>query len=228
MKKIIVTIDGFSSCGKSTMARDLARVTGYIYVDTGAMYRAVALLASRNGWLTESYIDKENIQKHIHQIKISFKNSSANIQETYLNEQNVEHEIRTLEIANAASRVSVLGFIRKEMVYQQQMMGINKGIIMDGRDIGTVVFPQAELKIFVTARAEIRAMRRMKELQAKGENPVFNEVFANIKERDLRDTTRTESPLKQADDAVLIDNSDLTREQQQNILEKLFIKRTEN
>ncbi|MCL1868396.1 MAG: (d)CMP kinase [Paludibacter sp.] len=227
MKKIIVAIDGFSSCGKSTMAKDLARYAGYVYVDTGAMYRAVALLAIENGWLTEDYIDEENLQKNISQIKIFFKNNAAGVQETYLNGRNVEREIRTLKVANGASRISALGFVRHQMVSQQQLMGAEKGIVMDGRDIGTVVFPQAELKIFVTARAEVRAMRRMKELQQKGQKPVFEQVFANIKERDLRDTTRTESPLKQADDAILIDNSDITRAEQQKILEKLFKERTE-
>jgi len=228
MKKIIVAIDGFSSCGKSTMAKELAQNTGYIYVDTGAMYRAVALFAIQNGWLTESYIDEKNLLKYISKIKILFKNNYAGVQQTYLNGKNVEREIRTLEVANGASRVSTLGFVRKEMVRQQQMMGAEKGIVMDGRDIGTVVFPNAELKIFVTAPPEVRAMRRMKELQAKGENPVFEDVFANIKERDLRDTTRAESPLKQAEDAVLIDNSDMTRIEQLNILEKLFKEKIKN
>ena len=225
MKKIIVAIDGFSSCGKSTMAKDLARQTGYVYVDTGAMYRAVALLAMQNDWLKENYIDEENLKKNISQIKISFKNNADGVQETYLNGRNVEHEIRTLEVANGASRISTLGFVRQEMVRQQQLMGAKKGIVMDGRDIGTVVFPHAELKIFLTARTEVRAMRRMKELQAKGENPDFEKVLANIKERDLRDTTRTESPLIKAEDAILIDNSDITREQQQEILEKFFKER---
>jgi len=228
MKKIIVAIDGFSSCGKSTMAKDLARQTGYIYVDTGAMYRAVALFAIQNGWLTESYIDEENLKKNISKIKISFKTNATGIQETFLNGKNVEREIRTLEMANGASRISTLGFVRKEMVRQQQMMGAEKGIVMDGRDIGTVVFPNAELKIFVTARPEVRAMRRMKELKAKSENPVFEDVFANIKERDLRDSSRSESPLIQADNAILIDNSDITRKEQRKILEKLFKEKTEN
>ncbi|GHV44033.1 cytidylate kinase [Bacteroidia bacterium] len=222
MKTITVAIDGFSSCGKSTMAKSLARQTGYVYVDTGAMYRAVALFALENGWLTDNSIDEDKLQKNLSAIKISFKNNAAGVQETYLNGKNVEQEIRTLAVANGASRVSTIGFVRRELVRQQQLMGIEKGIVMDGRDIGTVVFPDAELKIFVTARPEVRAMRRMKELQEKGENSSFNEVLANIRERDLRDTTRTESPLLQADDAVVIDNSDITRAEQQDLLLKLF------
>ncbi|MDR2824955.1 MAG: (d)CMP kinase [Prevotellaceae bacterium] len=222
MKKITVAIDGFSSCGKSTMAKVLAWQTGYIYVDTGAMYRAVALFALENGWLTDDYIDEENLQKAISGIKISFRNNDSGVQETYLNGKNVEQQIRTLEVANGASRVSALGFVRRELVKLQQSMGINKGIVLDGRDIGTVVFPNAELKIFVTARPEVRAMRRMKELQAKGENPTFDEVLANVRERDLRDTTRAESPLHQAEDAILIDNSDITKDEQQELLLRLF------
>jgi len=222
MKKIIVAIDGFSSCGKSTMAKDLSRQTGYTYVDTGAMYRAVALYAMENEWLQDDYIDRENLQKNISKIKISFKTNADGIQETYLNGRNIEREIRTLAVANGASRISTLGFVRQEMVKQQQLMGVEKGIVMDGRDIGTIVFPQAELKIFVTARPEVRAMRRMKELQARGENPNFEQVLSNIKERDLRDTTRTESPLKKAEDAIFIDNSDMSREEQKELFLKIF------
>ncbi|MCL2596760.1 MAG: (d)CMP kinase [Paludibacter sp.] len=225
MKKIIVAIDGLSSCGKSTMAKDLAQQTGYIYVDTGAMYRAVALFSIQNGWLKQNFIDEENLKKNISHIKISFRTNADGIQETYLNECNVERKIRTLEVANAASRVSTLGFVRQEMVRQQQLMGSEKGIVMDGRDIGTVVFPQAELKIFVTARAEARAMRRMKELQARGEKPDFEKVLANIKERDLRDTTRQESPLIKAKDAILFDNSDITRQEQKKNFLKIFKER---
>ncbi|MDR1654299.1 MAG: (d)CMP kinase [Prevotellaceae bacterium] len=222
MKKITVAIDGFSSCGKSTIAKSLARQTGYIYVDTGAMYRAVALFAMENGWMTDNYIDTAQLQKHLSQIQISFKTNESGIQETYLNGKNVEQEIRSLKVANGASRISALGFVRQELVKQQQLMGIGKGIVMDGRDIGTVVFPRADLKIFVTARPEVRALRRMKELQAKGENPTFEQVLANVRERDLRDTTRTESPLKQAEDAILIDNSNMTIDEQQKLVLNLF------
>ena len=190
MKKIVVAIDGFSSGGKSTMAKDLARDVGYTYIDSGAMYRAVALYAMRNGWITENDIDIEALKKNIGSLKIDFKTNEHGVSETYLNGENVEKEIRTLEVANAASRVSALDFVRKELVRQQQQMGLQKGIVMDGRDIGTVVFPQAELKIFLTASPEIRARRRMEEMLAKGEKVSFEEVLANIKERDERDRHR--------------------------------------
>jgi cytidylate kinase len=226
MRKIVVAIDGFSSCGKSTMAKELAKFADYIYVDTGAMYRAVALFGIRHGWITDDFINEKELEKYLAEIHISFKNNAAGTQETYLNGENVEQEIRTLEAANGASRVSTLGFVRRELVRQQQLMGTTKGIVMDGRDIGTVVFPDAELKIFLTAAPEVRATRRMKELQAKGENPAFEKVLANVKERDLRDTTRAESPLKQATDAILIDNSNLSRAEQNAMLKVLFEKRT--
>ncbi|HEY6914071.1 MAG TPA: (d)CMP kinase, partial [Paludibacter sp.] len=161
MKKIVVAIDGFSSCGKSTMAKELAREAGYIYVDTGAMYRAVSLFCIQNGWMTETEINSEELEKHIHSIRIEFKTNAEGKSETYLNGKNVENEIRSLEVANGASRVSTLGFVRRELVRQQQLMGLTKGIVMDGRDIGTVVFPHAELKIFLTASPEIRAKRRL-------------------------------------------------------------------
>ncbi|MDR2853744.1 MAG: (d)CMP kinase [Prevotellaceae bacterium] len=226
MKKIIVAIDGFSSCGKSTIAKELAKTVNYIYVDTGAMYRAVALFAIRNAWLTTDAIDEKALEQHLPEVRITFKSNAAGKQETYLNGENVEQEIRTLEAAAGASRVSTLGFVRRELVRQQQLMGSEKGIVMDGRDIGTVVFPAAELKIFLTATPEVRATRRMKELQAKGEDASFEAVLANVKERDLRDTTRTESPLKQAEDAILIDNSNLTKEEQREILQVLFEQRS--
>jgi len=226
MKKIIVAIDGFSSCGKSTMAKELAREAGYIYVDTGAMYRAVSLFCIQNGWLTETTINSEELEKHIPTIRIEFKTNNAGKSETYLNGVNVENEIRTLEAANGASRVSTLGFVRRELVRQQQLMGLEKGIVMDGRDIGTVVFPNAELKIFLTASPEIRAQRRLDEMNAKGETVNYDEVLANVKERDDRDQNRAESPLRKADDAIVIDNSDLTHEQQRKILHTLFKKKT--
>jgi cytidylate kinase len=226
MKKIIVAIDGFSSCGKSTMAKELAREAGYIYVDTGAMYRAVSLFCIENGWMTETEIKNEEIEKHIHSIRIEFKTNSQGISETYLNGRNVEKGIRTLEVANGASRVSTLGFVRRELVRQQQLMGLGKGIVMDGRDIGTVVFPTAELKIFLTASPEIRAQRRLDEMIAKGEAVNYEEVLANVKERDDRDQNRAESPLRQAEDAIIIDNSNLTREKQREILRTLFAEKT--
>jgi CMP/dCMP kinase len=226
MKKIIVAIDGFSSCGKSTMAKELARHTGYVYVDTGAMYRAVSLFCIQNGWMTDSEINAEELEKHIHSIRIEFKTNADGISETYLNGKNVECEIRSLEVANGASRVSTLGFVRRELVRQQQLMGVEKGIVMDGRDIGTVVFPTAELKIFLTASPEIRAQRRMDEMIAKGESVNYDDVLANVIERDDRDQNRAESPLRKADDAVVIDNSSLSREEQRGILRTLFAERT--
>ena len=222
MKKIIVAIDGFSSCGKSTMAKQLAHDVGYIYVDTGAMYRAVSLFCMRNGWMDEFFMDEEKIAKNVSNLHLEFKLNDEGKAEIYLNGENIEHAIRTLEVSNGASRVSTLAAVRKELVRQQQLMGATKGIVMDGRDIGTVVFPKAELKIFLTALPEIRAQRRMDELLAKGEHVSYDEVLANVKERDDRDQNRKESPLKQASDAILIDNSNMTIEEQQALLMKYF------
>ena len=226
MKKIIVAIDGLSSCGKSTMAKELAKNVGYVYVDTGAMYRAVSLYCIRKGWMTADNINETELEKHITSIAISFKTTPDGRQETYLNGENVEREIRTLEVANGASRVSTIGFVRRELVRQQQRMGLEKGIVMDGRDISTVVFPEAELKVFVTASAEVRAQRRYDELLAKGQAEDFEAVLANVKERDERDTNRVESPLKQAPDALLIDNSLLTKTEQRDLLRKWFDEKT--
>jgi cytidylate kinase len=226
MNKIIVAIDGFSSCGKSTMAKELALETGYIYVDTGAMYRAVSLYCIQNGWMSDTEINAIELEKHIHSIHIEFKTNTSGLSETYLNGKNVEKEIRTLKVANGASRVSTLGFVRRELVHQQQLMGLKKGIVMDGRDIGTVVFPDAELKVFLTASPEVRAKRRFDEMIAKGENTNYEAVLANVKERDDRDQNRDESPLRKAEDAVEIDNSTLTREKQREILRTLFAERT--
>ncbi len=208
------------------MAKELAREVGYIYVDSGAMYRAVSLFCIENGWMTETDINAVELEKHISSIRIEFKTNAEGKSETFLNGKNIENEIRTLEVANGASRVSTLGFVRRELVRQQQLMGIEKGIVMDGRDIGTVVFPTAELKIFLTASPEIRAQRRLDEMAAKGEKADFEEVLANVKERDERDQNRTESPLRKADDAIVIDNSNLNREEQREILRTLFDKRT--
>lgn len=226
MKKIIVAIDGFSSCGKSTMAKKLAQETGYIYVDTGAMYRAVSLFCIRNKWMTDTNIDQESIEKNIESIHLEFKQNNVDKTEIFLNGENVENEIRTLEVANGASRISTLGFVRRELVRQQQLMGIKKGIVMDGRDIGTVVFPEAELKIFLTASPEIRAKRRYDELKVQGTNIKFEDVFENVKERDDRDQNRAESPLRKADDAIIIDNSSLSPEDQQKLLMSLFVQKT--
>lgn len=213
-KKINIAVDGFSSCGKSTIAKGLARELGYTYIDSGAMYRAVALHALRRGWITAEDMNQELLEKHISDIDITFHNNSHGEQETYLNGENVERDIRTLEAANGASRISTLPFVRRELVRQQQLMGKEKGVVMDGRDIGTVVFPDAELKLFLTASPEVRAQRRFDEMKAKGENPVFAEVLANVKERDLRDTTRAESPLRKADDALELDNSHIGIDEQ--------------
>ena len=212
--KINIAIDGFSSCGKSTIAKGLAQELGYIYIDSGAMYRAVGLHALRNEWITEQDIDEEVLQEHIENIKIEFKTNETGGQDTYLNGENVEGDIRSLEVANAASRVSTIGFVRRELVRQQQEMGVKKGVVMDGRDIGTVVFPDAELKIFVTASPEVRARRRFDELQAKNIAGDYEETLANVLERDHRDTTRAESPLRKADDAIELDNSEITIDEQ--------------
>ncbi len=228
MRKIIVAIDGFSSCGKSTMAKELARQVGYIYVDTGAMYRAVSLFCLQNGWMTDDFIDEKALEIEIKLIKIEFKTNDNGQSETYLNDVNVENEIRTLDVANGASKVSALGFVRHELVRQQQLMGQKKGIVMDGRDIGTVVFPDAELKVFLTAKPEIRAKRRLEEMTSKNENVSYDDILANVIERDYRDQNRTESPLKKADDAVEIDNSEMTLDEQRKILFDLFIAKTEN
>ncbi len=226
MKRIIVAIDGYSSCGKSTMAKELARRVGYVYVDTGAMYRAVSLYALRHGIITDSDIDEKRLQEALGDIDINFRTNAAGKQETYLNGENVEQAIRTLEVANGASRVSTIGFVRRELVRQQQRMGAQKGIVMDGRDIGTVVFPEAELKLFLTASPEVRAQRRYDEMRAKGEAADYAQVLANVKERDYRDTHRAESPLRQAADAVLIDNSHMTPAEQNALLQRLFDERT--
>ena len=217
VNKIIVAVDGYSSCGKSTIAKALAKYAGYIYVDTGAMYRAVALFAHRAG-LAEHL---EQVVERLQDIHISFV-QTPNGQHVTLNGEDVEAEIRTLEIGNLASQVSTIKEVRAFLVAQQQVMGEHKGIVMDGRDIGTVVFPQAELKLFLTASPEVRAERRFKELQAKGANPVFEEVLRDTNDRDYRDTHRAESPLRQAEDAIVVDNSHMTREEQMEHIIEIF------
>lgn len=215
MKKIVIAIDGFSSCGKSTMAKDLAREIGYIYIDSGAMYRAVTLFSIKKGIFGPEGIDAERLRKEIGNIHISFRlNPETGRLDTYLNDENVENQIRTMEVSSKVSPISALDFVREAMVAQQQAMGVEKGIVMDGRDIGTTVFPQAELKIFVTASAEIRAQRRYDELKAKGQEASFDEILENVKQRDYIDQNREVSPLRKADDALLLDNSHLTIEEQ--------------
>ena len=213
MKKIVIAIDGHSSCGKSTMAKDLAREIGYVYVDTGAMYRAVTLYALRAGLFgADGSIDSERLQQLMPQIQITFKfNAETGRPDTYLNGSLVEREIRSIEVSSHVSPVATLAFVRSAMVEQQQAMGRDKGIVMDGRDIGTVVFPDAEMKIYVDASAETRARRRFDELRAKGNTSVtFEEVLRNVQERDHIDQTRAESPLRKADDALVLDNSHMT------------------
>ena len=223
MKKITIAIDGFSSCGKSTMAKDLAREIGYIYIDSGAMYRAVTLYSIENGIFQDDRIDIEKLKSQIKDIHISFRlNSKTRRQDTYLNGTNVENKIRTMEVSSRVSPIATLDFVRKAMVAQQQEMGKAKGIVMDGRDIGTTVFPDAELKIFVTATPEIRAQRRYDELKAKGEEASFDEILENIKQRDYIDQNREVSPLRKADDALLLDNSYLTISQQKEWLTEQF------
>lgn len=216
MKKITIAIDGFSSNGKSTMAKDLAGKIGYIYIDSGAMYRAVTLYCLQNNLFINNNLNEGELADRINDIQISFKiNPISNAPETFLNGINVEREIRTMEVSDKVSPVSAVAFVRKAMVKQQQEMGKEKGIVMDGRDIGTVVFPDAEMKVFVTALPEIRAQRRLDELRTKGDNKTtFEEVLDNIKQRDYLDQHREESPLIRAADALLLDNSELTKEQQ--------------
>ena len=220
MKKIIIAIDGHSSCGKSTMAKDLARRIGYVYVDTGAMYRAVTLYALRNQLIKEDgSVDAEGLRQQMSQINITFKfNPETGRPDTYLNGELVEQLIRSLEVSNHVSPVATLDFVRTEMVAQQQRMGEEKGIVMDGRDIGTTVFPQAELKIFVTASAEVRAQRRFDELQAKGMPADYEDILRNVQERDYIDSHREVSPLRQAKDAVVLDNSHMTISEQNDWL----------
>ena len=228
MKKIIIAIDGFSSCGKSTMAKALARNIGYLYFDSGAMYRAVALYCMQNSLIIEDEIDTESLRKRIKEINITFEvDPESKNSITYLNGINVEHEIRSLEVSRYVSRIAALDFVREEMVDRQREMGKAKGIVMDGRDIGTTVFPNAEMKVFVTASAEVRAQRRYDELTARGDKADFNEILENVLQRDHIDQTREVSPLKRADDALLLDNSNLTREEQMDWLIDVFNKLTE-
>lgn len=226
MKKITIAIDGYSSCGKSTMAKDLAKKIGYIYVDTGAMYRSVTFYALRNHLFNaDSSIKEEELKAQMDKIKISFQlNKATGRPDTYLNGENIETEIRTMEVSSHVSIIAALPFVRTALVEQQQQMGAEKGIVMDGRDIGTVVFPHAELKVFVTASAEVRAQRRYDELKGKGMDADFNEILKNVQERDYIDTHRETSPLRKADDAIELDNSNLTITEQQQWLYNQYCK----
>jgi len=216
MSKIIIAIDGHSSCGKSTMAKALAQQVGYIYVDSGAMYRAVTLFALRHQLFNaDGSVKAEQLQSRMSEVKVHFKlDPTTNLPVTYLNEERVEDEIRTLEVSQHVSPIAALPFVREAMTAAQQAMGEEKGIVMDGRDIGTAVFPQAELKIFVTASAEVRAQRRYDELQTKGLPASYDDILKNVQERDYIDSHREVSPLRQAEDALVLDNSQLTREAQ--------------
>ena len=224
MKVITIAIDGHSSCGKSTMAKDLAKEIGYIYIDTGAMYRAVTLFAMQNGLITDAGIDEDALRNRMPDILITFQlNEETGRPDTYLNGVCVEREIRTMEVSKYVSPIATLGFVREAMVELQRLMGEAKGVIMDGRDIGTVVFPNAELKIFVTASADVRAKRRFDELTAKGEPCNFDEILTNVVERDRIDSTRAISPLRKAEDAIVLDNSNMTiPEQKAWLLEQYY------
>jgi cytidylate kinase len=223
MKKITIAIDGHSSCGKSTMAKDLAREVGYVYVDTGAMYRSVTLYALRHGLFSEDgSVNTDALEQQMADIRISFKfNPETGRPDTYLNGECVEKEIRSLEVSNHVSPIAAIPFVRTAMVAQQQQMGKDKGVVMDGRDIGTTVFPDAELKVFVTASARVRAQRRYDELKAKGMPADFDDILKNVEERDYLDSHREVSPLRKADDAILLDNSEMTiPEQEQWLLDR--------
>lgn len=221
MNKITIAIDGFSSTGKSTLAKQLAQHLGYVYVDTGAMYRAVTYDAMQNNCIASDYLNKEGLLERLPIVKLHFEfNAQLGFAEMYLNGVNVEKEIRTLEVSSFVSKIAEVSEVRAKLVEQQQEMGKEKGIVMDGRDIGTVVFPHAELKIFMTASSETRAQRRFDELEAKGDSVSYDEVLKNVQERDYIDTHRDDSPLVKAEDAIEIDNSYLTREEQfQAVLE---------
>ena len=221
--KLIIAVDGHSSCGKSTISKQLAKKLKYNYIDTGAMYRAVTLYALRHQLISDTTVDAETLIAQLPNINITFQfNEQEQKSDTFLNGENVETEIRELFVANHVSPIATIKEVREAMVKLQQEMGKNKGIVMDGRDIGTVVFPEAELKLFITASAEIRAQRRFDELKANGSDVNFDEILKNITERDHIDSTRKESPLRQASDALVLDNSYLSREEQlQWVLDKV-------
>ncbi len=228
MKKITIAIDGHSSCGKSTMAKDLAREIGYIYIDSGAMYRCCTLFALEQGLIAEDgTIDEAEFERRMPEINVSFQlNPETGRPDTYLNGENVEGRIRSMEVSSHVSPVAALPFVREAMTAQQQAMGREGGIVMDGRDIGTAVFPDAEMKVFVTAAPEIRAQRRYDELRGKGEECNFDEILANLQERDRIDSTRAVAPLRQAEDAIVLDNSHLSIDEQKQWLIDRFKERT--
>ena len=228
MKKIIIALDGHSSCGKSTMAKALAKKIGYIYVDTGAMYRTVTLFALRNNVFNGTELDATKLEALLPQVNVSFVlDPETNLPLACLNGEIVEQEIRTMEVSSRVSPIAALPFVRTLLTKMQQQMGEAKGIVMDGRDIGTAVFPNAELKIFVTASAEVRAQRRYDELTAKGEDVTYEEILKNVQERDYIDSHREVAPLKQAADALVLDNSNMTREEQNEWLMNAYLKAVE-
>ena len=228
-KKITIAIDGYSSTGKSTIAKQLANKLGYIYVDSGAMYRAITLFAMNNKFITSSQFDVTSLIKKLDQAHLKFKyNPSLGFAEMYLNDKNIENEIRTLEVSNFVSQVSTTPEVRKKLVAIQKEMGKNKGVVMDGRDIGTVVFTDAELKLFMTSSAKTRAQRRFDELIEKGQVVSYEDVYTNVVERDRVDTTREDSPLIKADDAIEIDNSNLTKDEQFKMIQKLVEEKLRN
>jgi cytidylate kinase len=219
MKKITIAIDGFSSTGKSTLAKQLAAALGYVYVDTGAMYRAVAYFAMQHNLVSETHLDKAGLVAQLHNINLRFQfNPALGFAEMYLNNENIETQIRTIEVSRMVSKVAEISEVRAKLVEQQQAMGKDKGIVMDGRDIGTVVFPDAELKLFMTASSKTRAQRRFDELVEKGQHITFEDVLQNVEERDYIDTHREDSPLVKANNAIQIDNSSLSKKEQFEIV----------
>jgi cytidylate kinase len=227
MKKITIAIDGHSSCGKSTLAKSLAKDLNYIFIDTGSMYRAVTLFAYENNWISESFIKSEQLINNLHKIKLEFEvNPQTNQLEIKLNGRFIETEIRNMYISNLVSKIASIKEVRTKLVEEQRKIGKNGGVIMDGRDIGSVVFPQAELKLFITAAPKVRAQRRFNELIQKGQNVSFDEVLQNLTERDMIDSCRSESPLIQTDDAILIDNSNLSVQEQFDLVQKMINKLT--
>ena len=228
-RKIIIAVDGFSSCGKSTFAKAIAARLGYIFIDTGAMYRAVTLYALENGAIVSGIVDEEAVCRLLDRIAITFRfNPARGASDIYVNGDLVEGKIRTIEVSNCVSRVSAIPAVRKKLVAMQQEMGRRRGVVMDGRDIGTVVFPDAEIKLFMTADPKVRAQRRYDELTAKGQQVTLEEIERNVRARDEADMSRAISPLRQADDAVVLDNSRMTVDEQMEWFMKLFAERTKN
>jgi cytidylate kinase len=229
MKKITIALDGFSSTGKSTLAKQIAKELGYVYVDTGAMYRGITYYAMQHQLVSEQYLDKEGLIAQLPQIKLQFKfNPALGFAEMYVNEINVEQAIRTIEVSRLVSKIAEISEVRAKLVEQQQQMGKDKGIVMDGRDIGTIVFPDAELKIFMTASAKTRAQRRFEELVEKGQHVSFEEVLQNVEERDYIDTHRADSPLVKAHDAIELDNSVMTKQEQFDVVMDLVQQKLNN